>query len=115
MSWAVSLRRTVVEDIPSITIADLPARLRRRPAAEPRVILLDIASGNDRQRIQVELVTSEQHFGGHRAWLRCPRCGSRRGRLLIMHGRIGCRARFCLAVPYRSEIVKERPTTRGEP
>lgn len=44
-------------------------------------------------------------FGGYRPWFLCPRCGARRGVLVVFGDVLGCRG--CLNLGYASEYVPD--------
>lgn len=54
----------------------------------------------------IELLTSNVHFGGVRYWFKCPVCEKRVGTLFIhpLNQRVGCRD--CLGLQYRKTRYK---------
>jgi hypothetical protein len=61
----------------------------------------------------VWLERTPQHYGGHRLWWLCPRCGDRRAVLhgVTRDGRFGCPERRCMNLAYAVEAY--RPIDRA--
>ena len=92
--------RILVEQCPKININDVvsEATQKMRPLLMQTIIE---CAGFD-----VELTTSNPHFGGRRYWFKCPLCGVRVG-VIYQHPLTklaGCRA--CLGLDYRSRRYK---------
>lgn len=49
----------------------------------------------------VFIVTTPLHFGGHRRWMCCPECDSRRQALYVDGSRLACRG--CIGLRYESQ------------
>ena len=56
----------------------------------------------------VPLIRTPCHYGGHRVWFACPRCGRRCEVLVVAGAVVGCRV--CLRLPYSSQ--REQPHQR---
>ena len=54
-----------------------------------------------RRRDNISIVYTKCHFGGERAWFVCPKCKTRRAKLVM--GTEGARCRVCYQLPYRSQ------------
>ena len=92
--------RILVEQCSKINVNDVvsEATQKIRPLLMQAVIK---CNGFD-----VELTTSNPHFGGERYWFKCPLCGARVG-IIYQHpltNLVGCRT--CLGLDYRSRRYK---------
>jgi hypothetical protein len=54
----------------------------------------------------VKIATTDLHFGGHRRWMCCPECDSRRQALYVDGKRLACRD--CIGLRYASQYENKR-------
>lgn len=73
-------------------------------------IVLEYTLESGRHRVErVDLVRTPCHYGGARAWFKCPGCSRRSGKLFLRQGRFLCRR--CHGLGYASQLTArvERP------
>jgi len=67
------------------------------------------SSASDDPQGQLEIITTNCNYGGHRYWFRCPRCDHKAVKLYIFEHRLQCQS--CTGLPYKSQ--NETPSDRN--
>jgi hypothetical protein len=62
----------------------------------------------------VPITWTDCFLGGRRPWFACPSCGSRRSKLQLVEGALGCRV--CLRLKYQGQLLRhpERQLVRAQ-
>ncbi len=95
-----NLGKILVEDCQKIRIEEFLKSCRNE--LKKHIISLELELSG----YQVELTTSDTHYGGKRIWFKCPLCNNRVGVLFIhpLTQEVGCRN--CLNLKYRKTRYK---------
>lgn len=83
-------RRPVINSVPSVRIRELVSQCAVSVGDETVTATVGY-KGAQQRTFTVGVAWVACHFGGHRVWLVCPKCGKRRGMLYATKGALICR------------------------